>query len=63
MGYDNLQLAEMSIPPLTTVGQPLAKMGETAAKMLLKMLEKGEVPESRIIPHKIIERLSVKERK
>jgi LacI family transcriptional regulator len=63
MGYDNLQLAEMSIPPLTTVGQPLAKMGETAAKMLLKMLETGEVPESRIMPHKIIERLSVKERK
>ncbi|MBG9542407.1 LacI family transcriptional regulator [Cytobacillus firmus] len=63
IGYDNLNLAEMSIPPLTTVGQPLAKMGETAAEMLFSILETGETPESRIMPHKIIERMSVKERK
>lgn len=62
IGYDNLNLAEMSIPPLTTVGQPLAKMGETAAEMLFKLLETGETPESRILPHKIVERLSVKEK-
>lgn len=61
IGYDNLSLAEMTIPPLTTVGQPLAEMGETAAKMLFHMLETGEVPDSRIMPHKIIKRSSVKE--
>ncbi|MBT2690346.1 substrate-binding domain-containing protein [Bacillus sp. ISL-47] len=63
MGYDNLSLAEMSIPPLTTVGQPLAKMGETSAEMLFALLETGDTPESRIMPHKIVERMSVKERK
>ncbi|KAF0823151.1 substrate-binding domain-containing protein [Cytobacillus firmus] len=63
MGYDNLNLAEMSIPPLTTVGQPLAKMGEAAAEMLFTIMETGETPESRIMPHKIIERMCVKERK
>ena len=63
IGYDNLNLAEMSIPPLTTVEQPLAKMGETAAEMLFSILETGETPESRIMPHKIIERMSVKESK
>lgn len=62
MGYDNLNLAEMSIPPLTTVGQPLAKMGESAAEMLFTIMETGEIPESRIMPHRIIERMSVKER-
>jgi LacI family transcriptional regulator len=62
IGYDNLNLAEMSIPPLTTVGQPLSKMGEAAAEMLFSILETGETPESRIMPHKIIERMSVKER-
>ncbi|MGN7179058.1 LacI family DNA-binding transcriptional regulator [Cytobacillus sp. SAFR-174] len=63
IGYDNLNLAEMSIPPLTTVEQPLAKMGETAAEMLFSILETGETPESRIMQHKIIERMSVKESK
>ncbi|PAE26596.1 LacI family DNA-binding transcriptional regulator [Bacillus sp. 7894-2] len=63
IGYDNLNLAEMSTPPLTTVGQPLAKMGEAAAEMLFSILETGDTPESRIMPHKIIERMSVKERK
>ncbi|OMF63386.1 LacI family transcriptional regulator [Paenibacillus sp. FSL R5-0490] len=63
IGYDNLNLAEMSTPPLTTVGQPLAKMGEAAAEMLFSILETGDTPESRIMQHKIIERMSVKERK
>lgn len=62
IGFDNLNLAEMTIPPLTTIGQPLVKMGEVAAQMLFKILETGEIPESRIMPHKVIERLSVKER-
>ncbi|WHX40315.1 LacI family DNA-binding transcriptional regulator [Mesobacillus sp. AQ2] len=62
MGFDNLNLAEMTIPPLTTIGQPLAKMGEASAQMLFKILETGEIPESRIMPHKVVERLSVKKR-
>jgi LacI family transcriptional regulator len=62
IGFDNLNLAEMTIPPLTTIGQPLVKMGEVSAQMLFKILETGEIPESRIMPHKVIERLSVKER-
>lgn len=60
IGYDNLPLAEMSIPPLTTVAQPLEEMGEKAASMLFKMLETGETSESRIIGHSIVERQSVK---
>ncbi|KIY23463.1 LacI family DNA-binding transcriptional regulator [Mesobacillus subterraneus] len=62
IGFDNLDLAEMTIPPLTTIGQPLVKMGEVAAQILFKIFETGEIPESRIMPHKVVERLSVKER-
>lgn len=62
IGYDNLNLAEMSIPPLTTLGQPLVEMGEVAGNMLLKMLETGEMVESQIMNHKVIERMSVKEK-
>lgn len=60
IGYDNLKIAEMSIPPLTTVEQPLYEMGQMASKMLLNMLETGEMLENRIMPHKIIERKTVK---
>jgi LacI family transcriptional regulator len=60
VGYDNLPLSEMIIPPLTTVSQPLEEMGQKAAEMLFKMLETGEQVESRIMPHTIIERYSVK---
>ncbi|WP_409291375.1 LacI family DNA-binding transcriptional regulator [Peribacillus sp. SCS-37] len=60
IGYDNIDLAQMSIPPLTTVAQPFAEMGETAGEMLLNMLETGMTAENRIMPHRIIERMSVK---
>jgi LacI family transcriptional regulator len=60
IGYDNLPLAEMSIPPLTTVEQPLVQMGEMAANMLFTMIETGKPIESRIMPHKIIERATVR---
>lgn len=59
VGYDNLPIAEMSIPPLTTVAQPLEEMGRVAAKMLFTMMESGEISESRIIPHSMMERESV----
>ncbi|WP_210366566.1 LacI family DNA-binding transcriptional regulator [Bacillus sp. REN3] len=60
IGYDNLPIAEMSIPPLTTVEQPLEGMGSIAAEMLFSMMQSGEKVESRIMPHKIIERETVR---
>lgn len=60
IGYDNLPIAEMSIPPLTTVAQPLEKMGKVAANMLFSMMESGQIAESRIMPHSIVERESVR---
>ncbi|MEW9032089.1 MAG: LacI family DNA-binding transcriptional regulator [Planifilum fimeticola] len=60
MGYDNLRIAEMTVPSLTTVAQPLREMGETAARMLFGMMEEGEAVKSRIMPHRIVERESVK---
>ncbi|XJZ27987.1 LacI family DNA-binding transcriptional regulator [Bacillota bacterium Lsc_1132] len=60
IGYDNTKLAEMVIPPLTAVSQPLYEMGKAAATMLFEMVETGEtIIESRIMPHKIIERQTI----
>ncbi|WP_096434439.1 LacI family DNA-binding transcriptional regulator [Alteribacter populi] len=62
VGYDNTRYAEMSIPPLTTVAQPLKQMGNKAVEMILTMLETGKKAQSNIMPHSIVERESVKSR-
>ena len=59
IGYDNLKIGEMTIPPLTTVAQPLYDMGAMAANQLYKMIEKAADVQSIIMPHKIVERESV----
>jgi LacI family transcriptional regulator len=38
VGFDDLPVARWASPPLTTVVQPLAEMGRTAARMLLRMI-------------------------
>jgi LacI family transcriptional regulator len=60
IGYDNLKIAEMCYPALTTVSQPLKDMGQTAGQILVKLI-KGEEKEaeSRYMPFTIVERQSV----
>lgn len=60
IGYDNTQLSEMLTPSLTTVAQPLQDMGMVAATMFLEMKETGEVTQSRIMRHEIVERETVR---
>ncbi|WP_102128011.1 LacI family DNA-binding transcriptional regulator [Deinococcus planocerae] len=61
MGFDDLPLAEMSLPPLTTVRQPLYGMGRRAATMLLDHIQ-GVQPLGghAIFPTTIVERQSVR---
>ncbi|WP_053218423.1 LacI family DNA-binding transcriptional regulator [Virgibacillus senegalensis] len=61
IGYDNLKISEMAIPPLTTVEQPLRAMGRKAAELLFEGMETGATGKSIIMPHRIIERQSVKQ--
>src|SRR5713101_8163295 len=42
VGFDDIQIAIHNSPTLTTVRQPLQKMGEIAARTLLKRIENGE---------------------
>ncbi len=44
VGFDDLAFAAWSVPPLTTVRQPLALMGAAAAEMVIA-LARGDVPE------------------
>jgi LacI family transcriptional regulator len=58
VGYDDTLDAEMAIPPLTTVHQPIMEMGERATAILLG---DKKAKTSVILPHSIMERGSVKE--
>ena len=56
VGFDDIQSAAYNNPPLTTVRQPLQKMGEIAARTLLNRIENGEpyVPEITIEPEFVV---------
>lgn len=39
MGYDNLEMAELADPPLTTMAQPFYEVGRHAAERLVRLIE------------------------
>lgn len=64
VGFDDLEMSEHLIPSLTTIRQPRAAIGETAARILLRLMEgerKGTVAgarrsESQVLPVELIVR-------
>lgn len=46
LGFDDIQSAAYQVPSLTTIRQPLQKMGSMAAQLLLKKLSGEAIPES-----------------
>lgn len=60
IGYDNLKLAEMAIPPLTTVAQPLFEMGASGTEKLIALIENQEIAGGTIMQHEIVERKTVR---
>lgn len=58
VGFDDVSIASFSIPPLTTVRQPLAKMGRIAAETLLDRIEERAafIPEIAVEPELISRR-------
>jgi LacI family transcriptional regulator len=59
VGFDDIAGVEFQIPSLTTVRQPLEKMGQIAAQALIARLENGSQPEREIrIPPEFVVRES-----
>jgi LacI family repressor for deo operon, udp, cdd, tsx, nupC, and nupG len=57
MGFDNSPFAETYDPPLSTVHQPFDSIGRNAMSLLLQLLQgKASVPETIILPTRLIER-------
>lgn len=48
VGFDDLPFTAWSVPPLTTVRQPLARMGATAANLILAQARGGRLEEHRV---------------
>ncbi|CAG9623140.1 LacI family DNA-binding transcriptional regulator [Sutcliffiella rhizosphaerae] len=57
VGFDKIDFSNMTNPTLTTVAQPMYKMGTVAAKMLIDKI-RGEHVESIILDHELLIRES-----
>jgi LacI family transcriptional regulator len=60
IGFDNVEISQLTHPPLTTIDQPKYEIGKAAIEMLLNMLAKGDnrEPEHRVIGVRLVERQS-----
>jgi LacI family transcriptional regulator len=59
VGFDDLPLARWLPPPLTTVRQPLAEMGNIAAEMLTRLMEGRQLVSRRVeLATELVERQS-----
>ena len=60
IGFDNVEMSQITNPPLTTIDQPKYEIGKAAIEMLLNMMAKTGIPEPehRVIGVRLIERQS-----
>ncbi|WP_370616780.1 LacI family DNA-binding transcriptional regulator [Mumia sp. Pv 4-285] len=58
VGFDDSPMAAVSDPPLTTVNQPVERLGREMAEMLLASLTESEAAESRsvVLPTSLVQR-------
>jgi DNA-binding LacI/PurR family transcriptional regulator len=60
VGFDDLDVAPHSNPPLTTIHQPIREKGEESAKLLLRMIANPDLerPEHKVLETRLIIRAS-----
>ena len=64
IGFDDIPSACMTVPPLTTIKQPIRQVGSVAAKTLIKMIEQPQKESYHIIlPTKLVVRSSCSRKK
>jgi len=63
IGYDDIPLASMMRPKLTTVAQPMYDLGAVAMRLLTKFMNHEPIEEQRVVLlHHLVERESTKPR-
>jgi LacI family repressor for deo operon, udp, cdd, tsx, nupC, and nupG len=58
-GFDDIEFAGMSSPPLTTIRQPRRELGRRGASALLELMRNGSPPPRTRLPTKLIVRASI----
>lgn len=56
VGYDDIEMASMFVPALTTIKQHIQNIAEKAVKVLLGKIEGEEVPIENVLPVNLVER-------
>ncbi|MEC2342795.1 LacI family DNA-binding transcriptional regulator [Paenibacillus barengoltzii] len=56
IGYDDVKVATLVSPQLTTIRQPIREMGERTIELVVKQLDGEEVPKVNSFPVELIER-------
>ena len=54
-GFDDIDMAAYTIPPLTTIRQPRFELGQRSMRMMLALLS-GQLPENQIVPGELVVR-------
>jgi DNA-binding LacI/PurR family transcriptional regulator len=58
VGFDDIEIARYTDPPLTTVRQPILDIGRTMARLMLGLVGGDEVPPSVVLPTELVVRES-----
>jgi len=56
VGYDDITFSALVVPTLTTIKQPMKKMGELVIQILIDQIEEKEVSLENILPITLVER-------
>jgi DNA-binding LacI/PurR family transcriptional regulator len=58
VGFDDIEIARYTDPPLTTVRQPIEEIGHTLARQLLRLLGGHEIAPAVVLPTELVIRES-----
>jgi DNA-binding LacI/PurR family transcriptional regulator len=58
IGFDDLREAQLAVPPLTTVRQPVDELGRTMTRVLLGRIAGKVVPRRTVLPTELVQRAS-----
>ena len=60
MGFDNIDIARMLQPSLSTIVQPLKRLGTTAVELFLERIGGSREPLEIFLPHELVIRNSTR---
>lgn len=64
IGFDGIKMGEIATPSLTTIQQPIYKMGAAAAEMLIQEINDHTLPKKiKQLPVQLVERQSTKRKR